>query len=327
MMDRSLTSTRGLTVRIRPLAALSVAALSAVLLAGCTGAAPQSTPTPSDTSAAGDLCAVAVPEGDVAASVEVSGEVGELPTVEFAAPLEFTSAERTVVVEGDGTQIADGDYVTYALAVYDAATGDQVQAAGFEDAPIPPQPITIGSGPDAYFGCATEGSRIVVATPESQSGGALVYVIDVLGVTPADAWCAAEEPGDVFPTVEYSAEGVPTITIPEGEVPDGVHVEVIEEGDGATVEPGDTVTVNYTGVKWSDGSVFDSSYERGEPATFQTTGVVAGFKRALEGQTVGSKILVSMSPTCGYGEEGSSEHELAGETLVFALEIVEIPEQ
>lgn len=327
MMERSLTSTRGLTVRIRPLAALSVAALSAVLLAGCSGAAPQSTPTASGTGTASDLCSVAVPEGDVAASVSVTGEVGELPTVEFDAPLEFTSAERTVAVEGEGTQIADGDYVTYALAVYDAASGEQVQAAGFDDAPIPPQPITVGSGPDAYFGCATEGSRIVVTTPESQSGGALVYVIDVLGVTPADAWCAATEPGDVFPTVEYSADGIPTITIPEGDVPDGVQVEVLEEGDGATVEPGDTVTVNYTGVKWSDGSVFDSSYERGEPATFQTTGVVAGFKRALEGQNVGSKVLVTMSPSCGYGEAGSSEHELAGETLVFALEIVEVTEQ
>ncbi len=327
MMERPLTSTRGLTVRIRPLAALSVAALSAVLLAGCAGSAPESTPTPTETGAASDLCAVAVPEGDVAASVSVSGEVGELPTVEFDAPLEFTSAERTVAVEGDGTQIADGDYVTYALAVYDAATGEEVQAAGFDDEPIPPQPITIGSGPDAYFGCATEGSRIVVTTPQSQSGGALVYVIDILEVTPADAWCAATEPGDVFPTVEYSEDGTPTITIPEGDAPDGVQVEVLEEGDGATVEPGDTVTVNYTGVKWSDGSTFDSSYERGEPATFQTTGVVAGFKRALEGQTVGSKVLVTMSPTCGYGEAGSSEHELAGETLVFALEIVEVTEQ
>lgn len=314
-------------MRIRPLAALSIAALSAVLLAGCAGSAPGSTPAPTDTSAASDLCAVAVPEGDVAASISVSGEVGELPTVEFAAPLEFTTAERVVAVEGDGTQIADGDYVTYARVVYDAATGEQVQAAGFDDAPLPPQQVTIGSGADAYFGCATEGSRLVVITPESQSGGALVNVIDVLEVTPADAWCAATEPGDVFPTVEYSADGIPTVTIPEGDAPEGVQLEVLEEGDGATVEPGDTVTVNYTGVKWSDGSVFDSSYERGEPATFQTTGVVAGFKRALEGQKVGSKILVTMSPSCGYGEAGSSEHELAGETLVFALEIIEVKEQ
>lgn len=315
-------------MRIRPLAALSVAALSAVLLAGCAGSAPQSTPTPTEAGAADDLCAVAVPDGDVAASVNVSGEVGEAPTVDFDAPLELTSAERAVVIEGDGTQIANGDYVTYALAVYDAASGEELQAGGYdEETPIPPTPITIGSGPDAYFGCATEGSRIVVTTPESQQGGALVYVLDVLGVTPAAEWCAATEPGDVFPTVEYDADGVPTITIPDGDAPDGVQLEVLEEGDGATVQEGDTVTVNYTGVKWSDGSTFDSSYERGEPATFQTTGVVAGFKRALEGQTVGSKILVSMSPACGYGEAGSSDNELAGETLVFALEIIEVTEQ
>lgn len=326
MMERSLTSTRGLIVRIRPLAALSVAALSAVLLAGCAGSAPESTPTPTS-AGAGDMCAVAIPDGDVAASVNVSGEVGEAPTVDFTAPLEYTSSERTVVVEGDGAAIASGDYVTYAVTAYDASTGEELQAVGYGDEPAPPQAITAESVAGQYFGCATEGSRVVVITPGSAEQPGIVNVLDVLGVTPAAEWCAATEPGDVFPTVEFDADGVPTITIPDGDAPDGVQLEVLEEGDGATVQEGDTVTVNYTGVKWSDGSTFDSSYERGEPATFQTTGVVVGFKRALEGQKVGSKILVTMSPACGYGEAGASQSELAGETLVFALEIVEVTEQ
>nr|WP_243847507.1 FKBP-type peptidyl-prolyl cis-trans isomerase [Microbacterium ulmi] len=161
-----------------------------------------------------------------------------------------------------------------------------------------------------------------MTVPASGSSAAQVYVIDVLGVTPADEWCAVSEPGPDFPTVEFGADGAPTITIPAAEPPTDVELEVVQEGDGDVVEPGDEVTVNYTGVKWSDGSVFDSSWEGGTPATFTTTGVVAGFQRALEGQTVGSKVVVSMPPACGYGEEGSSSHELAGETLVFALEII-----
>jgi hypothetical protein len=290
-------------VRIRPLAALSAAALTAILLAGCSGAPEGSgTPTP-DASSATDLCSVAAPEGDVASSVTVSGEVGESATAEFETPLEIESAERAIVVEGDGTEIQDGDYVSYALAVFDATSGESLQSGGFGGAALPAMAITIGSGADQFFGCSAEGSRIVMTVP-------------------ADEWCAATEPGADFPTVEFSAEGVPTITIPASEPPAEVQLEVLEEGDGDVVEPGDSVTVNYTGMKWSDSTVFDSSWDRGEPAEFQTTGVVAGFQRALEGQTVGSKVLVSMPPACGYGEDPAG-HELGGPPLVFVVDILE----
>ena len=83
---------------------------------------------------------------------------------------------------------------------------------------------------------------------------------------------------------------------------------------------GDTVFVQYTGVKWSDGSVFDSSWDRGQPSAFQTTGVVAGFQQALEGQTVGSQVLVVIPPEFGYGAQDG--HDLQNETLVFVVDIL-----
>ncbi|WP_137846358.1 FKBP-type peptidyl-prolyl cis-trans isomerase [Microbacterium sp. 2FI] len=308
-------------MRIRPLAALSVAVLSALVLAGCASGAPESEPTPTDTAATG-LCEVAAPTGEVVESITVTGEVGVSASAEFTAPLTIESAERTVVVEGEGDPIEDGDYVSYALAVFDATTGESVQEGGFDGVGLPPMPITLGSGADTFFGCATEGSRIAMTVPDAGSG-AQVYVIDVLDVIPADEWCAVTEPGDDFPTVEFSAEGIPTVTIPDADAPTEVQLEVLEEGDGDVVQPGDSVTVNYTGVKWSDGTVFDSSFERGEPATFQTTGVVTGFQRALEGQAVGSTVLVSMPPACGYGEGEINADDLVGETLVFVVEIIE----
>ena len=305
-------------MRIRPLAALSLAAVAAVFLAGCSSASPSP-----DASSGDDLCSAAVASGAASDAITASGDIGESASVEFATPLEVTDLERTVAVEGDGAQIADGDYVSYALAIFDASTGEEVQSGGFGDAPLPAMPIGVGTGPDQFFGCATVGSRIVLAVPGGSSGPAQVYVLDVLDVTPADAWCAVTEPTGEFASVEFSPEGIPTVTIPDAEAPEGVQLEVLTEGDGAVVEEGDTVTVNYTGVKWSDGTVFDSSFERGAPETFTTTGVVTGFQRALEGQKVGSTVLVSMAPACGYGEAGSSQHELAGETLVFVLTIVE----
>src|SRR6478609_8963344 len=94
-------------VRIRPIAALSAAALTALLLAGCSSAAPDASPTPSATeSSAADLCASAAPSGSVSEGVVVTGDAGSEASVEFESPLDITSAERTVVVEGDGDPIA-----------------------------------------------------------------------------------------------------------------------------------------------------------------------------------------------------------------------------
>jgi len=80
--------------------------------------------------------------------------------------------------------------------------------------------------------------------------------------------------------------------------------------------------VQYTGVKWSDGTVFDSSWEAGAPTSFQTTGVVDGFRQALEGQTVGSQVVVVIPPAFGYGEGEINDADLKGETLVFVVDIL-----
>ena len=81
-------------MRIRPIAALSVAALSAVLLAGCAGGAnPNATPTPSTSGAAADLCAAAAPSGAATESITVEGEVGKLP---FSAMLRRATRSQPV---------------------------------------------------------------------------------------------------------------------------------------------------------------------------------------------------------------------------------------
>lgn len=310
-------------MRTRSLAVLSATALSALLLAGCSGSAD---PTPSATNAsATDLCSAIVASGDASESVTVDGEAGTESTATFETPIEIsTEPQTTQVDEGSGAPASSGDYVKLALTAFDGATGEKVAAQGFSD-DFSPQPITPEGGLGQLVGCPKPGSRYVSIIPGAadQSTAAQVYIIDVLDVIPADDWCAAAEPGDAFPTVVFDDAGVPTITIPAADPPTEVQLQVVEEGDGDVVEPGDTVTVDYTGVKWSDGTVFDTSYD-GEPATFSTTGVVLGFKRALEGQTVGSTVLVTMPPACGYGEGEINAADLTGETLVFVVEILDV---
>lgn len=309
-------------MRSRPLVALTVAAAAALFLAGCTSN-PDTDPT-ATTVDDGGLCAAAAEPGPVSESVTVDGEFGAIPTATFSTPIAVDAMQRSVAIDGDGTPLTDGAYVTYALTVFDGDSGEQVDAAGYGDTdPLAPIPVEVGTGIGEFFGCAKAGSRIVLAVPGQGDVAAQIYVLDVLEVTPADQWCQVVEADAAMPTVTFDDAGVPTVTVPGSAPPSGVVVEVLEEGDGDVVEPGDSVTLNYTGVKWSDGSVFDSSWERGSPATFATTDVVSGFQRAIEGQKVGSTVLVTMSPLCGYGDASATNtHELAGETLVFVVEII-----
>ncbi|HEY6801835.1 MAG TPA: FKBP-type peptidyl-prolyl cis-trans isomerase, partial [Agromyces sp.] len=129
-------------MRIRPLAALSVAALSAVLLAGCAnGAAPESSPSPAGTGSA-DLCAAVAPSGAASEAVTVEGEFGEKSEATFSSPLEVEELQSTVVTEGDGDAVAAGELVTYALSAFNAETGEELGSFGYGENPVLPQQIS-----------------------------------------------------------------------------------------------------------------------------------------------------------------------------------------
>ena len=100
-------------------------------------------------------------------------------------------------------------------------------------------------------------------------------------------------------------------------------VHTLQAGDGPVVSPTATVSVCYMGVNGRDGSVFDSSYQRGAPEQFPLTGVVPGFQKAIAGQKVGSTVAVAMTSADGYADGQPSAGIQAGDTLVFAIKILD----
>jgi hypothetical protein len=99
-------------------------------------------------------------------------------------------------------------------------------------------------------------------------------------------------------------------------------VHTLKAGDGPIVAPTATVSVCYMGVNGRDGTVFDSSYERGTPADFPLGGVVPGFQKAIAGQKVGSTVAVAMDPADGYPEGQPSAGIQKGDSLIFAIKIL-----
>ncbi|GAA2928331.1 FKBP-type peptidyl-prolyl cis-trans isomerase [Microbacterium luteolum] len=311
-------------MRMRPLVFLSTVAAATLLLAGCSGSGePESSSTPDPT--ASSSCALDAQPGDTSDAVTLDGG-GADTKVTVPADAPFAGVERTVVSKGDGEEIGVNDLVSVQYQIIDAATGSVLDSSARGEGGL--LPVLLDTNQSSLFVAALEcepvGSRIVLALPGDVLGeGAsnVVVYAEAVEHLPEVATGTDVEPTAGMPAVELDKAGKPTVTIPDGDEPTETKVAVLKQGDGATVASGDLVVVQYLGVKWSDGSEFDSSWSRdAAPAQFQTTGVVAGFQKALEGQKVGSQVVVVMPPADGYG--ATEGHELQKESLVFVVDIL-----
>jgi len=122
--------------------------------------------------------------------------------------------------------------------------------------------------------------------------------------------------GEAFLAENKKKEGVKTL-------PSGLQYKVIKEGDGNLPKAEDTVTVHYKGTL-IDGTEFDSSYSRGEPATFPVNGVIPGWTEALQLMKTGSKWQLFIPSNLAYGERGAGGKIGPNSTLVFDVELLSI---
>jgi FKBP-type peptidyl-prolyl cis-trans isomerase FklB len=106
-------------------------------------------------------------------------------------------------------------------------------------------------------------------------------------------------------------------------LPDGLQYKIITEGTGTTPKATDKVKVNYKGTL-TDGTEFDSSYKRGEPAIFQVDKVIAGWTEVLQLMKVGSKWDVYIPSNLAYGEHGTGMVIGPNQTLIFEVELISI---
>lgn len=103
----------------------------------------------------------------------------------------------------------------------------------------------------------------------------------------------------------------------------GLQYEILQEGSGEKPTAASTVSTHYHGTL-IDGTVFDSSYERGQPAEFPVNGVIAGWTEALQMMPVGSKWRLYVPYNLAYGERGAGGAIGPYQTLIFDVELLEI---
>lgn len=103
----------------------------------------------------------------------------------------------------------------------------------------------------------------------------------------------------------------------------GLTYQIMTSAEGPKPNVGSVVTLNYVGTL-TDGTIFDSSYSRGEPATFELTNTIEGFKEGVQLMSVGSRYRFTIPANLAYGDQGVGEIIGPGDTLIFEVELLEI---
>lgn len=122
--------------------------------------------------------------------------------------------------------------------------------------------------------------------------------------------------GDAFLAENKKKQGVVTLA-------NGLQYKILKKGTGRKPKESETVTVHYRG-RLIDGTEFDSSFKRGEPATFPVNGVIKGWVEALQLMPVGSMWELYIPPELGYGEQGAGQVIGPNQTLIFEIELLSI---
>ncbi|MER7770278.1 FKBP-type peptidyl-prolyl cis-trans isomerase [Kitasatospora sp. NPDC096140] len=247
------------------------------------------------------------------------------------------------VTEGERQTVNKGDWVTVNYTAKDWTTGKDLPSS--YDPNGKPQLYQAGSGQlvpalDQSVIGKKVGSRLLVVAPPAAAFGeqgstqlgvekndTVVFVLDIMESLAPDSTLTGTmtQPPPTLPQVKDNGKAPVTITIPAGQpAPTDLQQAVLIKGEGKQVKSGQTLVVQYTGVLWSNGQQFDSSWSHGGAQAVQigTGSVIEGWDKGLVGQNVGSRVMLVVPPALGYQDKAQGAVP-ANSTLVFVIDILE----
>jgi peptidylprolyl isomerase len=277
--------------------------------------------------------------GSSADQIEVDSDMSKKPTVSFATPITADEIQTKVVTQGDGPKFTGNELVDIEYIGLSGGNGKEFQASKFDGTDFVSQFMAAGGTPDFCHALSgvRAGSRVAVLFPAAAAHAgqgipdlniaadeSIVFVFDLLKVFLPRATGTDKGNGVGFPAVVRDPKtGQPGITVTGGAAPTEFKSHVLIEGKGETVKKGQVITLHYSGFLWDTGTVFDSSWDKGQPTQFSLVDgqLIPGFIKALEGQKVGSQVIGVIPPSDGYGnqEQGSIP---ANSTLIFVVDIL-----
>ncbi|MGW6914928.1 FKBP-type peptidyl-prolyl cis-trans isomerase [Kitasatospora sp. NPDC054939] len=273
----------------------------------------------------------------------VTGEFGKKAAIELPAEQADGSFVVKVITEGTGPKVEKNSWASVDYTAKDWTTGKDIPSSYDDNG----RQQIFQAGTDALIPALDQavlgkkaGSRVLVVAPPAAAFGDkgnpnmsiggkdnLVFVIDIRSSTAPDAVVSGTvtPPPAGFPQVKDNgkkpAEITPVAGAPE---PTELKSHTLIKGEGRKIEKGDKVVVQYTGALWKDGKVFDSSLSKGQAFSFPVGGgqVIKGWDQGLEGQTIGSRVLLVIPASLGYGDQAQGDIP-ANSTLVFVVDVLD----
>lgn len=283
--------------------------------------------------------------GDI--PIDVAGAYGRQPTVKFdkgAKPGE--GLHTSVLVKGKGAAVRAGDLVVADYTSYRWSDDGSTKRLVTSYATGRPSAFPAGRlvpGLDKALQGRKVGSRVMAVIPPKQGFGdkgdsahnvtardSLVFVLDIRATFPKTALAqgTAQPGGDPkLPVVSApTGQGPATVTIPRTAAPRKLVVRTLQQGSGPAVRGNQLVAMQFSGVRWRDGKPFYSTWKNeGRPAA-EVLGVkqdIRGFDEGLVGRHVGSRVLLVVPPSYGYGAKGLPRWGIKGtDTLVYVVDIL-----
>lgn len=276
----------------------------------------------------------------------VTGAFGKAASVKVPGSKAAVHQQFKEPVRGTGAAVGKNDFVVAELVAHKwnaKGGGKEILNTYSKGKPVLGQASALTGLPalDKKVVGLKAGTRMVLTVPYSDVGGEiapelqlakgddLVVMLDVLqtfGKTASAQGTPQKVDDPKLPAVTAGAPGTaPTIKIPSTPPPGTLQVKTLIQGTGPVVAKGKTLVVQYHGVLWRNGKVFDSTWQRGTPASFPigVKQVIPGWDTGLVGQKVGSRVLLVVPPKEGYGAKGSQDGSIKGtDTLVFVVDIL-----
>jgi FKBP-type peptidyl-prolyl cis-trans isomerase len=317
----------------RLLALIAIPLLACLVLAGCGGSSKS---TASSSSSASSSAANT--------AVTASGAFDKTPKVTIPKAKPGNSLTIRTLIQGSGTTLTKSEALAANFVLYFwQGTTSSLKANTYTGSPTVIGGTMLPGLESALIGKKV-GSRILAVIPPAQGYGTsgnsqlgitgsttLVFVIDVLKAYADTAGATGSQVssgGGNLPTVSAKSGSAPTLTFPSSGPPSALVTRTLLKGNGAAVAKGDYVVAQYAGYIWRTKKVFGSSWSSGSPFGF-TIGaspeqVIPGWDKGLVGQTVGSRVILSIPPAQGYGSSGASQAGIKGnDTLVFVVDIID----
>lgn len=276
--------------------------------------------------------------GETAGGLElkVGGPFGARPTIVFPGGEPAAGLQVDELATGKGARLKTDDVaiVQYTAHVWDGRQNRLVDSSFNRGAPAAFPVGRLLPGLDRALRGRTVGSRVIAAIPPGDGFGPnpprgvepadeLFYVVDILGAHPKGA--SIDGRGGELAGVRVTGGERPRLGVPATAPPARFAAKVLDRGDGRRTRAGQLVVTQYTGAIWSSRRVFDATWTTGQPKAFRIGdgSVIKAWDRALAGVPVGSRVLMIVPPSHGYGAPGRPAYGITGsDTLVFVVDVL-----